>query len=214
MFYDNVATWVDFNSGEIHGNTPADKYKGWRILSVDSDAGVVRLVSSGVPLVYCHGSDAIASLSNLTTGFLDTPINSTRTIGTFYECGFKTAVENGTNITDITSLKNLFDNDFTALSSDGRGNPAVQALSLNDVLAVSGPYHSYYYIYDWDLLAVPCSEPRSGGYAPLLLATRYASSGNTHTMWGTTSAGGLDYWCYNRICRCTSRGHACGRGGF
>lgn len=160
--YDNVGTWVDSSNGTIKGNIPQDKYKGWRILSIEGegDNAYVKLVSAGVPLNYYHYDTSATSVENLTTKFFNTSIESSITRYKFYKCGFKTA--SGTEITDINSLKGLFTNEFTATYASGEsatytdstlgstftnadvvGNPKVQAMTKADLDKVWGSSISY-----------------------------------------------------------------------
>lgn len=152
--YDNVGT---SSNGTIKGNIPQDKYKAWRILSIEGegDNAYVKLVSAGVPLNYYHYNTSATSVENLTTKFFNTSIESSRTQYKFYKCGFKTA--SGTEITDINSLKGLFTNEFTAIYASGEsatytdstlgstftnadvvGNPKVQAMTKADLDKVWG----------------------------------------------------------------------------
>lgn len=152
--YDNVGT---SSFGGIKGNIPQDKYKAWRILSIEGegDNAYVKLVSAGVPLNYYHYNTSATSVENLTTKFFNTSIESSGTEYKFYNCGFKTA--SGTEITDMNSLKGLFTNEFTAIYASGEsatytdstlgstftnadvvGNPKVQAMTKADLDKVWG----------------------------------------------------------------------------
>ena len=113
--YDNVAT---YNGTYI----PKDEYAGkWRILDLGAhnsdgtygtDENPVRIVSAGVPLSYFHYDNGSTSVTNLTTGFFSTPINTeTETIYNYYKCGFKNG---STVLTNINDVKNLFNNNLTA----------------------------------------------------------------------------------------------------
>lgn len=147
---------------------------GWRVVDVigEGDDRYVTLVTAGIPLTYRHPWTATASTSvtNLTTGFFNTPISSTATNYYFNLCGF-------TGVSTISGLKTLFkNNQYTQL--DSSGNPMVQALTADDIKNATGitvgnltDFRGNY------LWAVP-SATTSGNYAYVAyyLGTNYDST--------------------------------------
>ena len=198
--YDNVSTY------DGTGNIPRDEYNGWRILSVDEENKIVRLVSAGVPINYRHsGSNSSTSVANLTTNFFNTPITSTSiTDYNFYQCGLKNADE--TAITNINDVKTLFTNNFTDIHGEGEtytdngntytytaGNPKVQSMTKADLEEVWGSTTvSGTDVSSNDLLAIPCEDPTSE-YAVTWLSSA-SSSGN---LWRVTSSGDMGDYSYN-----------------
>lgn len=180
VYYDNVASYVDVHyngGGRIY---PKDQYVGWRVLAIEGagENQYIKLVSAGVPLNYYHGyrdNGSAISIQNLTTRFFSTPINSTLTEFSFYNCGFKTG-KNGTKVTNILDVEELFKNKFTAkyinneiasyqdiyrdeepfTNLEVEGIPKVRALSMNDLegrfnLTFDEPNAS-------DIISVPCKD--------------------------------------------------------
>ena len=140
VYYDNVSA---LNLSTNQRWTPADKYNGWRILSIDTTNQTVRLISAGVPISYRHRNDNITSVGNLTANFFTTAVNTAEY--NFYGSGFKTA-QNGTTITNINDVKTLFTNDYTQNYGSGetyidngntytypQGNPKVQSMTKDDM---------------------------------------------------------------------------------
>ena len=197
--YDNVSTY----NGT--GNIPRDEYNGWRILSIDVENKIVRLVSAGVPINYSHYNNSSTSVANLTTSFFNTPITSTSiTDYNFYQCGLKNADE--TAITNINDVKTLFTNNFTDIHGEGEtytdngntytytaGNPKVQSMTKADLEEVWGSTTvSGTDVSSNDLLAIPCEDPTSE-YAVTWLSSA-SSSGN---LWRVTSSGDMGDYSYN-----------------
>jgi len=165
---------VYYENTESHGLIAADKFSGWRILSIEGSGenSYVRLISAGFPLSYIHdyGHQASTCVENLTTNFFQTEINtSTVTNNKFYNCGFKTE---GTYIENMESVKNLFINEYTATNVEGY--PKVQSMTKDDVDKVLGSVSSNESYVNGekynDLLAVPCKDETSK-YALTWLAT-------------------------------------------
>ena len=174
--YDNVAT---YNGTYI----PKDEYAGkWRILDLGAhnsdgtygtDENPVRIVSAGVPLSYYHYNNSSTSVTNLTTGFFSTPINTeTKTNYNYYKCGFKNG---STALTDINDVKNLFNNNLTAKNGE---TPKVQAMTKADLDKVYDPTETSTtsggtYVKDAkfdNMLAIP-SKDKSEYYAYYWLAS-------------------------------------------
>ena len=191
--YDNVSTSDD-------GTTyiPKDEYAGkWRILDLGAhnsdgtygtEENPVRIVSAGVPLSYYHGDTSSTSVTNLTTGFFSTPINTeTKTYYNYYRCGFKNG---GTTLTNINDVKNLFNNNLTAKNGE---TPKVQAMTKADLDKVYDPtgatttaYSTYVKFYN--MLAIP-SKDQSGYYAIYWLASAYSSN----NLWYVNNGGYVNY---------------------
>ena len=159
VYYDNVASFVSkFNNNERMG-FPKDEYTGWRVLSIEGSEGneYIKLISAGIPINYNHGLNSLKSIEDLTTNFFGIPINPSYVWETFCDCGFKTG-QNGTTITNISDLMNIFNNSFTAkfksgesavyidewgsnrtfINSNAEGMPKVQSLTPNDLDKVLG----------------------------------------------------------------------------
>ena len=184
--YTNVATSCVSDSGEDLGDWPRDEFTGWRVLSKETDDNgntYVRLVSAGVPIIYYHPNEdggVARSVTNLTTGFLTTEIDSS-TVTTpykFYKCGFK-------DIGNNTNLSSVFANSFT---------DKVQALTKEDVDAVVGETTTDgTYVNDSkyaDLLAVPCKGDNLYSYANVWLASPYDSC----NLWILDYCGEMSYY--------------------
>ena len=199
--YDNVAT---YNGTYI----PKDEYAGkWRILDLGAhnsdgtygtDENPVRIVSAGVPLSYFHYDNGSTSVTNLTTGFFSTPINTeTETIYNYYKCGFKNG---STVLTNINDVKNLFNNNLTAKNGE---IPKVQAMTKEDLDkvydstgATTTAYNTYVTDAKFDnMLAMP-SKAQSGYYARYWLA----SACNSRSLWHVNLSGFMDYDYYSGTC--------------
>ncbi len=190
--YDNVAS---YNETYI----PKDEFAGkWRILDLGAhnsdgtygtEENPVRIVSAGVPLSYYHGDTSSTSVTNLTTGFFSTPINTeTKTYYNYYRCGFKNG---GTTLTNINDVKNLFNNNLTAKNGE---TPKVQAMTKADLDKVYDPtgatttaYSTYVKFYN--MLAIP-SKDQSGYYARYWLASAY----NSNCLWYIRYSGDVNYY--------------------
>lgn len=167
--YTNVGTWVNKSTGEIKGCYPADSYVGWRVLSIEGEGtnSYIRLVSAGVPLNYYHDTKSTTTITNLTTSFFNTPINSTVTKYNFYSCGFKDA--SGKAVTTINEVKTLFSNKYTQMEET---NPKVQSIAKEDIDAVWGSIiEDGETVTSNDLIAIPCKEPEDSEYAMIWLAS-------------------------------------------
>ena len=192
--YDNVAS---YNETYI----PKDEFAGkWRILDLgahnsDGTYGTeekpVRIVSAGVPLSYYHYNNSSTSVTNLTTGFFSTPINTeTKTNYNYYKCGFKNG---STALTNINDVKNLFNNNLTAKNGE---TPKVQAMTKADLDKVYDPTEtsttsSGTYVKDAkfdNMLAIP-SKDQSGYYAIYWLASAYSSN----NLWYVNNGGYVNY---------------------
>ena len=195
--YTNVGTFVNNSTGEIIGYIPLDEYTGWRVLSIEGSGSntYVKLISAGVPLNYYHGTDPATSVTNLTTNFFNTPINSTVTEENFYSCGFKNSANNP--ITTIAGLKTLFTNEFTQMTGDV---PKVQAMTKDELdKAFGSTTGNGTSVKGSDLLAVPCEASQSSDYASIWLAS--ASIGIN--LWSVNSSGDVrDGANYDRVSRC------------
>ena len=175
--YDNVGTT---SNGEY---IPKDEYAGkWRILDLGAnnsdgtygtEENPVRIVSAGVPLSYYHYNNSSTSVTNLTTGFFSTPINTeTKTNYNYYKCGFKNG---STALTNINDVKNLFNNNLTAKNGE---TPKVQAMTKEDLDKVYDPTGAITtaattYVIDAkfdNMLAIP-SKDKSRYYARYWLAS-------------------------------------------
>ena len=182
--YDNVAT---SNDGTTY--IPKDEFAGkWRILDLGAnnsdgtygtEENPVRIVSAGVPLSYYHYNNSSTSVTNLTTVFFSTPINTeTKTNYNYYKCGFKNG---GTTLTNINDVKSLFNNNLTAKNGE---TPKVQAMTKEDLDkvydstgATTTAYNTYVTDAKFDnMLAIP-SKDQLGKYARYWLASAY-NSGN------------------------------------
>lgn len=99
------------------------------MLSTDGDN--IKIVSAGVPLSFEHFDDNGRSISCLTTNFFNTPIGTNEY--QFRKCGFK---DQGELVTDMTQVKSLFNNDYTA--KDASNNPEVRSMKKEDIDKVCG----------------------------------------------------------------------------
>ena len=195
--YNNVSTSSD-------GTTyiPKDEYAGkWRILDLGAhnsdgtygtEENPVRIVSAGVPLSYYHNNNSSTSVTNLTTGFFSTPINTeTKTYYNYYRCGFKNG---GTTLTNINDVKNLFNNNLTAKNGE---TPKVQAMTKADLDKVYDPtgatttsYKTYVKDAKFDnMLAIP-SKDQSAYYAIYWLA----SANDSYFLWNVDDNGRVNYY--------------------
>ena len=173
--YDNVEI---SSTGE---HIPKDEFAGkWRILDLGdqnsdgtygTEENPVRIVSAGVPLSYYHNNNSSTSVTNLTTGFFSTPINTeTKTNYNYYKCGFKNG---STTLTNINDVKNLFNNTLTAKNGE---KPKVQVMTKEDLdkvydpTGVSTPGYNTYVIEFDNMLAIP-SKNKSGYYVQCWLAS-------------------------------------------
>lgn len=155
-------------------------YKGWRVLSVDSD-GTVNLVSGGIPLTFYHASDSSSSVTALTTNFLTTPF-TTSGIG-YRKTGFG----------PYTTLTEVFTNEYTKLSN---GLPVVRAMTKDDVDKVVGTttststilgaakYNGLFYLGTWN----DTGTSRNNNSPWYWLASAYSS----HHLWRVYNLGYLD----------------------
>ncbi len=195
--YENVATT---GSGTC---IPKDEFAGkWRILDLGAnnsdgtygtEENPVRIVSAGVPLTYYHVSPNSTSVTNLTTGFFSTPINTeTKTSYNYYRCGFKNG---STALTNINDVKNLFNNNITAKNGE---TPKVQAMTKEDFDKVYDPTgettttaNTYVNDAKFDnMLAIPCKD--QSVYSFYYLASAYLSN----HLWGVNSNGNTYYFYY------------------
>ena len=194
--YTNVGTWVDSSSGQVKGNYPLDTYTGWRVLSIEGtgEETYLRLIPAGVPLNYYHYGDSATTVANLTTGFFNTPINSTLTQYNFYSCGFKDA--SGNAITNMDDLKTLFTNKYTQVEGT---TPKVQSITKEDLDKVYGGVTSGgTSVASNDLLAIPCKSPEDSEYAQFWLAAANGGGGVWYVYYyGGVNAGG-------NVSRCAS----------
>ena len=170
VYYNNVSTW----NGS--GDTPRDEYaNNWRVLS--TEGGTVKLVSAGVPLTFYHPYEtngAAASVTALTTNFFATQVATTGD-RTYRASGFKTS--EGTAVTTIAGIKELFKNDFTVITGTGDSAiPSVQSMTKDDLDGVYGSTTAYgdhiNESEDNNLLAIPCKDDTSK-YAMTWLASGY-----------------------------------------
>ncbi len=194
VYYDNVGTAVDIDNETI-ALFPKDIYNKWRILSIDLDNEVVRLVSAGVPLNYYNSYDSKISVENLTTKFFDIEISSTLTPYKFFKNGFKTT----STVTSTSDLENLFYNDFTDVYKEGEtytdnyntfsyieGKPKVQSMTKADVDEVYGSSTSNStYVEENDLLSLPCYDDTVHPYCNTWLA----SANSINHLWMVHFAG-------------------------
>ncbi len=173
--YDNVEI---SSTGE---HIPKDEFAGkWRILDLGdqnsdgtygTEENPVRIVAAGVPLSYQLGGTPSKGVTNLTTGFFSTPINTeTKTNYNYYKCGFKNG---STTLTNINDVKNLFNNTLTAKNGE---TPKVQVMTKEDLdkvydpTGVSTPGYNTYVIEFDNMLAIP-SKNKSGYYVKCWLAS-------------------------------------------
>ena len=195
--YENVATT---GSGTC---IPKDEFAGkWRILDLGAnnsdgtygtEENPVRIVSAGVPLSYYHRETSSTSITNLTTGFFSTLINTeTKTSYNYYRCGFKNG---STALTNINDVKNLFNNNITAKNGE---TPKVQAMTKEDFDKVYDPTgettttaNTYVNDAKFDnMLAIPCKD--QSVYSFYYLASAYLSN----HLWGVNSNGNTYYFYY------------------
>jgi len=184
--YNNVAT------SDEETYIPKDEFAGkWRILDLGAnnsdgtygtEENPVRIVSAGVPLSYYHRETSSTSITNLTTGFFSTLINTeTKTSYNYYRCGFKNG---STVLTNINDVKNVFNNNLTAKNGE---TPKVQAMTKEDLDKIYDPtgettpsYNTYVKDAKFDnMLAIP-SKDQSGEYVYYWLAS---SDNNAYRMW-------------------------------
>ena len=196
--YANVATYDE-------EYIPKDEYAGkWRILDLGAqnsdgtygtEENPVRIVSAGVPLSYYYYNNSSTSVTNLTTGFFSTPINTeTKTAYNYYRCGFKNG---GTTLTNINDVKNLFNNNLTAKNGE---TPKVQAMTKADLDKVYDPTETSTTSVGTDvkdakfdnMLAIP-SKDQSYYYAYYWLASARSSS----RLWCVNCNGHVDDSIYN-----------------
>lgn len=153
VYYENVAS--SYSDAYI----PSSEYNGWRVLSIEGTGtdAYVRLIPAGIPLSYYHNTDWEKTIENFTTGFFSAPFDSTTSNGTehYYQCGFKTE-KNGTLITDMASLKNIFLNDYTQTENS---LPKIESLTLDELKEIGGETATYFEtlnsLYD-NLFTIPC----------------------------------------------------------
>ena len=122
---------IDIKYENVGNYLPKNDYTGWRVLSVNENS--IKLVSSGVPITYMHGTDSSISMPNLTTNFFNTEISDVaRKYYTFRTCGITNSY--GNRINAIEDLKNLFlNNKYIATTQvDEKKIPQVQSVTLQD----------------------------------------------------------------------------------
>lgn len=122
---------IDIKYENVGNYLPKNDYTGWRVLSVNENS--IKLVSSGVPITYMHGTDSSISMPNLTTNFFNTEISDVaRKYYTFRTCGITNSYGNRINV--IEDLKNLFlNNKYIATTQvDEKKIPQVQSVTLQD----------------------------------------------------------------------------------
>jgi len=193
--YSNVTVSNKFDNTYTYAAT----LTGWRVLSVETNsngAKYVRLVSAGIPLSYCHNNTSTATIANLTSGFLSTPINSTYTNETFRRCGIKDASGNTITSNNNSQLRNVFINKNTYTSS-------VTTLTLDDLTNVGGATLesdglSYTIKKNKGLFQL---SPASGHsdevkHAAYYLATRKKAN-NLHYLWTVARQSGEIVYTYN-----------------
>lgn len=141
-----------------------DEYTGWRILSIDKQNNVVRLVSAGIPLTYGYGyGNTSQEIEKLTSNFLD---DST----VYQKYGFK---ENDNDlITNNSVMKSLFLNNFTKQKDNF---PDVSSLTKKDIEGALGRGIGWGNFIEWDLFSIPCNSLNDGKYANYWLASDYYS---------------------------------------
>ena len=185
--YNNVYTRYD---GTLAASS---SYTGWRVVGFEGtgDDKYVKLVSAGVPLVYRHpletSGTTSTSVTALTTNFLSTGISSTVTNYKFIKSGFLTS--SGGSTTSISQVKTLFTNDYT--QTDSNGNPAVRALTAEDLEAAYGEQIENLTDLTGNTLFGIKAATASGGYSysGYYLATAY----NTTYLWATYYSGYVVY---------------------
>lgn len=185
--YSNVYTRWD---GTLIGKST---YTGWRVVGYEGegDERYVKLVSTGIPLVFRHpvetSGTTSSSVNALTTNFLSTPINSTVTNYNFIKSGFLTST--GSSTTSITQVSTLFNNQYTQTYSNG--NPAVRSIIAEDIEEAMGD--SIENLTDLrysTLFSIPATTATSGySYAGYYIATSY----NTTYLWCSYYSGYVVY---------------------
>ena len=178
VYYNNVST---FNGSY----TPRDEYaNNWRVLS--TDGGTVKLVSAGVPLTFYHPYETngvAASVIALTTNFFANQVSTTGN-RTYRASGFKTS--EGTAVTTIDGIKELFKNDFTVIAVTGDSAiPSVQSMTKDDLDGVCGSNTTYGDNVSGNeynnLLAIPCKDDTSE------FAITWLASIDGNSLWGVYS---------------------------
>lgn len=150
-----------------------DEYKGWRILSVDKDNNIVRVVSSGIPLTYDYVYNTVTKAKKeLTDEFLK---DTTK----FVSYGFKDT--NNNIITTTSEMRELFLNNFTEKENE---NPKVQSLINQDIENVTGKI-TWGKFAGEDLFSIPCNSNNEGEYGTYYLGTNYYGQ----QMWGVNLSG-------------------------
>ena len=179
VYYDNV-----------NGST----MKGWRVISknIDLDGnpspGTVNLVSAGVPITYYHSSSSSTSVENLTTKFLETPLN--KGIGTKSYTYQKNGFILGMTLTEI------FNNKYTKVSGE---KLQVRAMKAEDIYGVTG-LTEMEIVTTMNLSAVKYNKLLVNG-ATYWLASAYSST----SLWYVDSYGYVrynDYYNYGSEYRC------------
>lgn len=165
----SIGDYVNYNVYYENLNSYNSKYKvkneynGWRIISIDKENNIVKLVSAGIPLTYKYNyGNTSQTVETLTSNFLD---DST----VFAEYGFK---DNDDNLINNTSdMKKLFLNEVTAQKS---GIPKVASITKND-LGEKFNGDRWGTFAGEDLFSIPCDELNENEYAPYWLASPYYS---------------------------------------
>lgn len=165
----SIGDYVNYNVYYENLNSYNSKYKvkneynGWRIISIDKQNNVVKLVSAGIPLTYKYNyGNTSQNVETLTSNFLDDAT-------VFVEYGFK---DNDNNLINNTSdMKQLFLNEVTAQKS---GSPKVASITKND-LGEKFNGDKWGTFAGEDLFSIPCDELNENEYAPYWLASPYYS---------------------------------------
>jgi uncharacterized repeat protein (TIGR02543 family) len=105
-------------------NVTGSTLTGWRVINVDKETGIVKLVSAGVPLTYNHSANnTVSSELELTKNFGNIEI-STSDDNTFIKSGFSSTFENE------------FFNRYTQEEGD---TVVVSAMTAEDINSVVSP---------------------------------------------------------------------------
>lgn len=138
---------------------PKDEYSGWRILSIDKQNNIVRIVSAGIPLLYYFQYNNTVPVQELNNNFLN--IN-------FSDYGF---IDSNNNLIDNSSnLINLFSNKFTSLIN---GIPQVSSLKKEDIQQIIGNLDWGSSVKSSNLFAIPCDSSNEGDFSFYWLASPY-----------------------------------------
>ena len=193
-------------------NIPLDIYNNcWRILSVDENSGIVRIVSAGTPLRYYYGGyGPYYGSSNFTANFLDVEIGSNQNFS-IASTGFKTNKSGNEKINKIADLKNLFMNEYTAVYNGSetcivgsttynytKGYPKVQIMTKDDLDSIYGyKVEIGTNLSDNDLIAIRCKD-FNNEYAVIILPgsnenVLYNVGYQDGDLFGVTGFGGYEY---------------------